>query len=260
MKVRGVISAALAVMLTAVAVFAVVSLKDRLKLEDWGAVVIIVLAPLIIYGVLSGRLSEIAAPGGWVAKFREEAHAEVKLEPLLGELSSQEMQQIPKESAAALKRRIGAVREGSPVVLTLTVASGGAYNTVALLDSLKALAQFRAFRLVVFMDSESRPVSYMPANVLRAMLEQPGGDANVLITDINNGKTSDVAHFTGMISEFITTKATNIEALEVMDRLNADALVAIDISSRKAIGVVERPRVLSRMVIALAPKAGGITA
>lgn len=65
-----------------------------------------------------------------------------------------------------------------------------------------------------------------------------------------------VAAFPGMLTETVTTTSSNAEALEAMERANLDAVVVVDAAGRVP-GVVERDRILARMVLALSG-AGGV--
>jgi len=251
MRGRDVLALVVALLLNAAAIVVVVQLKKRLEIEDWGAVVIVVLVPLIVYGILSGRLSEVTAPGGWVAKFREAAHSSVDFEQATVDMS--EMQMIPKVSVDEVKRRASLVADGRPIVLTLTLARGqNYYTTHALLEVLKALGQHRNFKFVLFLDPENRAVAYIPTWALRSALESADGSGQALVQAVNDGRREEILSLPAVITEFVGTSATNVEALRAMERRNFEALVVVDGASREPRGVAERDRILSRMMLALA--------
>lgn len=57
---------------TVVSVILVVILRKGLGINDSATTVAILLVPLLVYGVASGRLKELSGPGGWDLKFAEE--------------------------------------------------------------------------------------------------------------------------------------------------------------------------------------------
>lgn len=63
---------------------------------------------VIIYALVSGRLSEFSAPGGWRAKFSEAADRPVTLSSLVIGATSLELHEIPKADFSAVKAHLGA--------------------------------------------------------------------------------------------------------------------------------------------------------
>src|SRR6266699_518406 len=50
---------------------------SRMKFGDSATFVALLLTPMVVYGVASGKIQEFSAPGGWGAKFRDAAQAAV---------------------------------------------------------------------------------------------------------------------------------------------------------------------------------------
>ena len=252
MKIREITALVAGVVLVGLATTLVVKLKHVLSIQDWGAVALLTLIPVIISAAVSGRLREFSAPGGLVAKFAEEAHATLDLDKQLLDLSSDDLQMIPKDSVAQVKQRLGYIRNDQPIALTLTIARGANYYTsFALLEALKAMAVLPHFRLVLILEA-NRVLAYVPASALRAALERADGSGNQLITAINEGHQNEIIAFPGVLTQVVTSMATNVEALRTMERLNVEAVVAVDKESHEPRGIVERERLLARMMLALA--------
>ena len=57
--------------------FAVALAISRMTVGDSATFIALLLTPLLVYGVASGKIQEFSAPGGWGAKFREAAQATV---------------------------------------------------------------------------------------------------------------------------------------------------------------------------------------
>ena len=78
-ETMGIIAGALALV---VAVTLLVGLKKYLDTIDGTVFVALLLLPLIVYAVGSGRLEQFSAPGGWGATFRDTANATVRTQKL----------------------------------------------------------------------------------------------------------------------------------------------------------------------------------
>src|SRR3954466_2184215 len=59
------------------AAFIVALIINKAKIGDSATFIALLLTPMIVYGVASGKIQEFSAPGGWGAKFREAAQAAV---------------------------------------------------------------------------------------------------------------------------------------------------------------------------------------
>lgn len=243
--------------LTLVILFLLISLgvvavlKSILINVDGATIVAFVLSPLVIYALASGQLSEFTGPGGWGAKFREAATETVDPSQESVELSISLMEVIPKGLPQELKDKIGGIHDGRPIVMTMTLNTTGFYKVGAVKEAIQTLSQFRNFKFVIFVHKENKLVGYMPSWALNAMLKSDQESADNFIEDINNGRVDKVQARLGVITERVTTETTNAEALQKMEKLNIEALVVVDSKSEKVRGVVERDRILSRMLIAL---------
>ena len=70
-------ASAAAIIATVVGIVLVAILQKGLGITDGATIVTLLLVPLLIYGIVSGRLLELTGPGGWGAKF---AKLETELE------------------------------------------------------------------------------------------------------------------------------------------------------------------------------------
>jgi len=224
-------------------------LKFKLNIVDGTTIIAFVLSPLVIYALASGQLSELTGPGGWGVKLREAATATVDPSQEPVELSS--VMLIPKGLPQDLKDRVNKITDGRPIVMTMTLGKTGFYNAGAVEAAIRALSQFRNFKFVIFVDQSNKLVGYMPSWTLSAMLESDPDSATNFIDDINNGHADELKARLGVITERVTTDTINVEALQKMEKLNIEALVVVDPKNEAVRGVVERDRILSRMLIAL---------
>lgn len=221
-----------------------------MDIEGDAVFVSLLLIPILVYVIFSGRLKEIRAPGGLEAKFVDVAEklVEPTAEPI--EASTEEMQIVEKEGLRELQRSLAHIDESKPITLTLTLGRRGYYDRGALLQYIKTLSQFRNFKFVIILDQENRFVAYLPHWMMKQILEidSLGYD---FVQAINDGRLQDLRHYPGVVTKTVSTKATNIEAIREMTAQNLEALVVID-EDRRLRGVVEREQVLSKLILALA--------
>jgi hypothetical protein len=225
--------------------------KSVAGLEGDGVLVALLVIPLVVYAVASGRLEELRG-GGIEARFARVASATVV--PESAQLPVEAVYGVekanPRELPAVLDRLSD---ETVPVGLTLVVRQGGRYTVPALRRYLAALGQLRTFKFVVFVDGEGRFEAYMPHWHLDAILAGPRGGA--FVRDLNNGRIGSIRRYPGVVRNAITTKHTNEHALREMERQGLEAIVVVD-EERKVVGVVEREKVLSTMILALSEQRG----
>jgi hypothetical protein len=227
--------------------------RNELGLTDSAILIALLILPLLLYGVASGRLTEFSGPGGWGAKFREAAQQPVDLSLTPVDLNNTDVDTIRKSTHRELQDwlRQGRIREGRPLIMTMTLGQG-TYAIEALRRYLHDLSQFPTFKFVVVVDAQGRLVGYVPPRTLKRALEFSPAAIESLIAAINTRDEAAVREFPGMLTERISRRTTNAEALEEMEKLGVDALVVVDEATARVIAVVDRDHILSRMISALA--------
>ena len=233
------------------AIMVVAGLKSQFDIKDGAIIVTLLIAPLLVYGVASGRLTEFTGPGGWGAKFREAAEERVdpSLTPI--DLSPSAMEAIPKGSLDSLRETIGQIKDDRPIVMTMTLGRTE-YQAYAVSEALKSLSQFRNFKFVVFVDATNQVVAYIPYWALSTDLDHAAArGSGSLIDVVKKGDAQEVVKYPGVIAETVSLKTSNAEALDKMEKDNLEALVVVKENNTLA-GVIERDRILSRMLLALA--------
>jgi len=224
-------------------------IKAVLNIEGDAVFVSLLLIPVLVYMVISGKLKELKGPGGLEAKFTEAASESINASSETVEPSIDDMQIVAKAGVHALQEQRQKLNEAKPIVMTMELGRRGYYNTEAVLEYIKNLSQFRNFKFVVFLDEGKRFVAYMPPLAFRGLLSMPELGYE-FINVINEGHLQDLLRYPGVVRETISTESTDAEALSEMSKQNLEALVVID-ENRNLKGVVEREQVLSRMMLAL---------
>lgn len=239
---------------TAVAtVISVIFVYKVFGITDSAIIVSLLIIPLLTYGILSGRLRELSGPGGWGAKFSEAAAKRLSPTKAALSLTRLEMDVIPKESLARLDERIGKIRDGRPIVLTMTLGSPSIqYDPLAVSKVIDALSNFRGFKFIVITDTHDHLIAYFPHWSLKELLKAvPAAGEENIINMINDSLEFEIANHPLAITDVISDNSSNVDALEKMEELNLEAIIVVN-GTGKFKGVVERDRILSKMMIALA--------
>ena len=243
---REAIALLVSVFFLALGVLAVGVSKEFLKLEGDAIFVSLLLMPIIVYMIFSGRLKELRA-GGLEAKFVDVAGQSVELASETIEASMSDMEYVRKAGERELSRRMRDLDESKPIILALTLGRERYYNREVWAKYMQTLSQFRSFKFVVILDQENKFVAYMPDWAISQILKMEArGDEFVRI--INEGNIQKLQRYPEVVNRSISTKATNINALREMTAQNLEALVVID-EDRKLKGVVERGQILTHITI-----------
>lgn len=221
---------------------------EFLKLEGDAVLVSLLLLPIIVYLIFSGRLGELRV-GSLEAKFVNVARESVELAAETVEPSPDDMQIVEKMGRKELERQIERLDESKSIILTLTLGKEGYYNRDILLRYVEALLQYRTFRFVVILDREKKFVAYIPSWAMLQILrvEALGYE---FVSMINSGNVRELRQYRGVITRTISTKSTNADALREMTAQDLEALVVID-DDRRLKGVVEREQLLSKLLLAM---------
>lgn len=235
-------SAALSLLIIAVA-------KSQLEITESATLIALILVPLIVYGVVSGRLTEFKGPGGWSATFKRVSSQAVELTGV----AIEDTVTVQKMGTQETLRQFEQTQAGKPVIMTLTLGSQN-YNANALRGIIKDASQYPEFKFVVFVDQQGNVISYAPVRKFRTELERDQVRSERLVTAINSGIADEVRHFPEMRVETVSRTTSNADALEKMQKLGLDAILASD-ENGKPIGVVERQHIINQMVMTLAKRA-----
>ncbi len=241
----------ISILFLAIGILSIWVTKTGLQITTDAVYVSLLLVPIVIYMVFSGRLKELRAPGGLEATFADVADKSVGAAADVKQLeaSVEQTQFVAKGDLSELRRTLQYIDESKPIIVTAIVGKQGPYDRNALLQYMRSLSQYRNFKFVVFLDSDSKFMAYMPAWKVTQTLELDSL-GNEFIQVINQGRSQELKRYPGVITEPIPTTKTNREALQKMTELNLDALVVID-ADGKLKGVVEREQILSNLMLAI---------
>ena len=231
-------------------VFFVVQAVTQMKFE--GLVFGLIIAPLLAYIILvsAGKIEEIGF-GGIKAKFGKAATETVK--PDFGEIgpSFEDLVAVGQKGIVALEEMLQTYNlgESKPIIVIIKLGRVD-YKREETLGFINKLLQYRSFKFIVFSDSKDRLVTYMPSWAVKQTLSKREL-GNEFISIINqDGRQNELLDFPHVIKDTLNIESGNGEALQMMEKLNLNALVVTD-SEKLLRGVIEREEILSRMILTL---------
>jgi hypothetical protein len=113
-----------------------------------------VIAGLVVYGIVSGRLTEFSAVG-ISAKLTNAGNAQIEPSsvPLKSDMPA--MDNLRKGDLTELRAYLPKLRENHPVVFSVRIGLNSSNNLQALKEHLEGLGRFRSFRFVLFVDQNN---------------------------------------------------------------------------------------------------------
>ena len=216
--------------------------------NDFGALAILLL-PMAAYGVLSGRVSRLTAPGGWEAEFRQTARAPAETRAALeSPAHGDELLMVAKGGLGELADKLSALDPEKPVSVVFRLGQAG-YVASAMAAYLRAFLAHDPQLSVILVDPEGRFAASASAVSLLAALETP--DPWQIEQALAEADLKALSHHLRLVSEGARPGLTHAQALETMTRLGVDALVSLDETGRP-MGLVRRDRVMARLMEGLA--------
>jgi hypothetical protein len=224
-------------------------IANRLKIKGDAIAVLALLFPLLVYLVLSGRLTELSGPGGLNAKFRQAsgqpadvAAIEVSEAPLGVEKASIEDLETWLKTSAPDRSR--------PVLLSLI--EGRAYEGPVFSSYLQRLrGEFSRFVFVNVLDREGKLIVHYPAPVVCAWANSNTSYLINMLNAVLLGDRRILASLPSARTESAGPTMSLSRALAEMRRLQTEFLLVADGSGRPY-GVLERGAALSALLAPIA--------
>lgn len=215
-------------------------------IRDSVVYVTILIVPTLLYVILSGRLAEFRAPGGWTATFIRTSFSPAQ--PTSSPIDLNTVIEISKKEKGALDDRLKQLDQAQPIALFLELG-GHPYDRADILNHVHNLGRYRNFKLAVFVDRNRDFVAYMPSWALERVLSTDGlGDEFTGV--IVQGRVGDLRQYPAVITQALSEGSNNYVALDEMRRRNLEVLVVVN-NNRRVVGLLERDQVLARMVLSL---------
>jgi hypothetical protein len=218
------------------------------EVKEESLLIALLLLPVVIYVILSGRIQELKAPGGLEAKFSTVANQSISAASETVKPETDELQSVLKESPNVLEQKVQDLDDSKPILMLMRLGTNS-YDAEAARKYVEVLSQFRNFKFVVFLDHRKRFVGYMSAWSVKSLLQKTAlGDE--FIDAVNQGLAAQLMRYPGFETNTITTSWTNANALQEMVRKNVEALIVLD-DKRLIEGVVEREQIVCLMMLSM---------
>ncbi|TIW82403.1 MAG: hypothetical protein E5V52_11820, partial [Mesorhizobium sp.] len=140
----------------------------RFSLGDSVTLIALMIIPLLAYGVVSGDISEFTGPGGWGAKFREEAKKTIDPIPISSSIVEGEF--VAKGDFVQLENVDRNLAPGKPVSMTLQLGRGDYYQAPVIAEYIRVLSQHDPDMSVVVIDPAGKYVASAKGSVVLAQL------------------------------------------------------------------------------------------
>ena len=238
---------AVAILILSVA-FAVAN--KHYKFASQGTFIWLLILPLVVFGVASGLVKELTAPGGLGAKFGDVAGEPVSksartLPPV--PVSQEDADQIAKGTPPN-SPEIKALVEGQPIFLTLTLGVNF-YTPNGLIDYIKFIMQKDKDLLVVFVSKNKFWAMADPSKLLLFLRDQTKGQN--LIDAIKTGRALTKDEVPVLIFEPLQEDTSNAQALQTMVKNNLRAMVVVN-KDNEPKAIAERDKIVAQLVTQLA--------
>src|SRR6266536_2639218 len=217
--------------------------------------VTLLLGPVAIYLIGTQRLRELSGPGGiFSVKLAETVSARVRTGEQMIWPSGDEILQVQRGDLRSLQSVLPSDGAAKTIVLVLTAHVGAEpYNRRALQEYVHHLSRYRGFRLVVITDRNRGFQASVSPSALRDTLA--GDQGQRFVERLNSGLDSiPVAEITALfpvlVTAFCTPEHTNAQVLALMRDLGLDVLAVVDSESHNLLGIVERDRIVTSILLA----------
>lgn len=221
--------------------------KKYLEIESDAVFLSLLIIPVVVYMVVSGKIEEFKA-GGLAAKFTKVAGKSAVDKILDAFIEEEEAAILRKGGIPELKDTFNRFKSNLPKnkQIVMTLEPGYHYTREGVLQYIKLLSQFRNFKFVVFQRNGNYE-AYMPFEAVERLVstEDFGGD---FIDQINEGKWQDLFGYPGLVREKLSAQSTNREALYKMEEKNLKALAVVD-ENESIKTFVELDQILSKIVL-----------
>lgn len=244
----GLVSAAAAL----VAAFVILLVMDWVAgAVDGAAFIAILLFPVIVYAVMSGRVAEFSGPGGWGAKFRDAATSTVETDTI--DENVEDLQPVMKGGRAQLEAIVQRLNPNLPNALTLRIGRAGYYTAEAIRSYLKALIASGPSTHVIFVsDATGGFIGSAGATQVLAILESDAEVANDFVSDVSYGNVDGLRSLGFLVTASLKPGESNTDALKKFLETNVQALVVVSGDGRTPLGVVDKDRLITKLMVKLA--------
>lgn len=205
----------------------------------------------IFYGVISKRITEFAAPGGWSAKFIETAQKSIRNTDAVFHYTPVDVNFQDKGTLEESMQRLVALHDDiRPLVLTLNL--GIKYESESFAALLTAFATVPNFRGVAVLSNSGALIAYSSARQI-SWLSSIHCDVarSALLQYVENNDESKIIKHISMSSVRVTNGSSYIYVLNKALEKNLTCIAVVD-EDNKLCGIVDIDRLAAALVLSVA--------
>lgn len=219
-----------------------------LEIRDTGVLIALLLVPVVVYLVVSGRIGELRVPGGLEAKFVSATQKPIRLADRRVMASVQPVQSTSRGPSVDLPLKLAELDPFEPIVLTVTL--GQKYNRRDWLAYVDALFDHPNFTMAVLLDRQERFIAYMTVQAIHDVLSN-AALGEELIKLIEEEATDQIMLFPSVRTATISPDSTAIYALRKLQEMEADFLLVVG-KEDHILGIVDSQDILRQIILDLA--------
>jgi hypothetical protein len=222
----------------------------QLEIKDSATIIALLIMPLLVFGIASGKILEFSAPGGWSAKFQEVAKqkAGVTATPITNDMK--ELFAVPKADVNRLHQVMRTLPKSKPIALILYFERPGYQRLDMVKTYLNELRGADPNTVVILIDNATgRFVAMVEGDTFAKLLNS---EQKRLIDAINKGALDYLRQINTQLQSAVfvfrklTKKATNADALREMKQLGIRTMTVVD-DADKPTSIVTREDILAHM-------------
>jgi hypothetical protein len=222
----------------------------QLSIKDSPTIIALLVLPLLVYGIASGKILELSVPGGWSAKFKEAAQQKIgtTATPITSDMK--ELQPVPKLGEEALRRVLPTLPKGKPIALILFFGRRG-YQVLSLVRKYFEKLRLVDPNMVVILVQErtERFICMIEGSTFIDLLDT---EKQELIDAVNDGDANYFRNInkerqnTSVIFRSLAETKTNADALREMKELNINTMAIVD-GDNKPVAIVRRDEIVAHL-------------
>ena len=237
----------------ALAIALLLGLKRLVGGVDSGVFIALLLVLIAVYSLLSGKIQELSG-GGVALKFKDFAQASVASTSIKSGImdEAQTLQLVSKGGPANLQETLARLKSDLPNALTLSVGKSGYYQSGAIIAWLQNLIAIAPSSYVVFIDDATKKfIGSASARQVLSILND-NSTSTRFMDELEHKSPNPFAGMGFLVTQFLTPADTNATALQKFAETSADALVIVSDDGNQPIGVVDRNRLVAKLMSKLA--------
>ena len=229
--------------------------NSRIKIGDTTTFLAIILLPLLVLGVASGKIQEFTGPGGVGAKFQEVARARVDLTSIQ-RVSYEVPTQVAKGPTEGFATRLASIVPGTPITFTFALAgqplatlasqtSSQPYDLVVARNQIKTLLSASAEAIVVLARQDGTFLAMADPRRFYALLNDPS-KGPFLIECLNKGQQPP--NYDELVFDSLKDEGTsNAQALRKMLSYNLQ-IMAVTNKQNVVDNIAKRDQIVAQLV------------